>query len=914
MKKRIILVILFLFFGICMLGCDKCKNNDHVNGNCDHTDVEWVTLEDATCTKLGTKSQVCKNCGITTTTATIYYKEHSIVTDKGYDETCTKDGLTEGSHCSVCNQILVEQEVIESSGHNYKINDSLSNDTILVYECTNCDDSYEKENSGYNICLDVHSSSDWIIVEESTCYVQGSAHKVCTKCGVELEIKSLSLTNHTESLNTGISATCTVNGLSDGTICSVCNKVLVEQTTILALGHDYQIVNTVAPTENEDGYIEYACTRCSDSYQSVLNSLGSYNPNEATIIYLSNDEITIGNNNGGVVVDGYQVTINLAGEYDLLGEIDEGSIVVALPESDQAIINLRGVSITSTITDPIYIESGDAVDISAKADTINYIYDKRTATTTDMVGAAIYSKVDLDIKGKGTLIVTSTYNNGIGTTKDLEIKNLNLEVNAPNNALKGNDSLTIESGTIKAISSSGDALKTENSDISEKGNQRGIITVLDGTLDLYAACDGIDASYDVVINGGTINIYTESYSSYSGDVTITDSSTTYIRISSRASALNSISKYSAMYIFEDGSSSWVNGTYVSSNNKKYYSFTTPASAKYVKYYAYTSSQTAGQSTSYAYATDQLTIPTAYDTYYINSVSSTSLSGQWENFNSPSTGTGGSGGFGGSMSEGNSNSATYSCKGIKADNSITINGGTISVKSHDDAIHTNSDVLLASGNYGSANLIINGGNLTLYSDDDALHADGTLTVNGGNVIINNSYEGVEGNYIYFKGGTVQIKSLDDGINAKSTLYFEGSTVYLDASGDGIDSNGNIYMTGGIVLALGPTNGGNGVIDYGDSNCTFSFSGGLLLAIGCSGMNQKPTATTGNTVSATTVSTSINSYLTITAGVEVVAVVKVTKSNQNYRVFAYNNLSYSSASVSVSTTTSYELTNGLYYIAE
>ncbi len=56
----------------------------------------------------------------------------------------------------------------------------------------------------------------------------------------------------------------------------------------------------------------------------------------------------------------------------------------------------------------------------------------------------------------------STYNNGITSTKDLEIKNLTLEVSTSNKAIKENDSITIESRNIKDISSSGDTLKTEN--------------------------------------------------------------------------------------------------------------------------------------------------------------------------------------------------------------------------------------------------------------------------------------------------------------------------------------------------------------------------------------------------------------------------------------------------------------------
>ena len=72
---------------------------------------------------------------------------------------------------------------------------------------------------------------------------------------------------------------------------------------------------------------------------------------------------------------------------------------------------------------------------------------------------------------------------------------------------------------------------------------------------------------------------------------------------------------------------------------------------------------------------------------------------------------------------------------------------------------------------------------------------------------------------------------------------------------------------------------------------------------------------NTVSATTVTApSVNSYLTLTSNGKVLAVIKVTKSNQNYRVLAYNNSSYPSTTVTSSTNTSYDLTNGLYYIAK
>ena len=926
MIKKIILTI-SLIFVLILVGCKTSTNinndnnpNDNNNNlvKCNHENLEWVTIKDSTCIELGSKKQICSHCKQTITNATIYYKDHVEKVISGTPATCIKDGLSSSIVCSLCDKVLEAATVLPSSGHNYVISDELSTSDILVYVCTNCDDSYQIDNTSGNICENGHTASNWITTSEATCSNFGSAHKICINCNIELEIKSLEKEAHKEETIKGTPANCGVSGLSDGIKCSVCDYIIKEQSVLDPLEHDYIVINTVPPTSDEDGYIEYKCNNCNHTYQKTVSATGRYDELSPTIILLSNSEIIVTNNNGGVIVNNNEILINLPGEYDIMGELNEGSIIVSLGEEDDATINLKGVTLTSTLTHPIYIESGNAVDISAKSGTTNYIYDNRTATNLDVVGGAIYSKVDLDIKGKGTLYVSSSYNNGITSTKDLEIKNLTLEVNAPNNALKGNDSITIESGTIKAISSSGDALKTENTDVSEKGKQRGIITIIDGTLDLYAACDGIDASYDCIIEGGTINIYTEKYSTYSGDVTVNSSTIMYLRISTRTSGLNNVSKYSAMFVFENNDIEWKSGTYVSANGKKYYKFDVPASAKYVKFYAYSSSQTQNQSSSYLYASDQLSVPSSYDTYYINSASSSKLSGSWENFSSPSGGMGGPGGPGGpggGMQEGNPNSSTYSCKGIKADNSITINGGTINIKSHDDGIHTNSDVLLASGSYGNANLTINGGNIIIYTDDDGIHSDSTLTINDGNIIISNSYEGIEGNVIHFIGGVVQIKSSDDGVNAKSTLYFSGSTVYLDANGDGLDSNGNIYMSAGIVIALGPTNGGNGVIDYGDRNCTFSFSGGLLIAVGCSGMNAKPTATTGNTATATTTTApSVNSYLTVTSNGSVIAVVKITKSNQNYRVLAYNNTDYPSTSISVSTTNSYVLTNGLYYLAK
>lgn len=60
--------------------------------------------------------------------------------------------------------------------------------------------------------------------------------------------------------------------------------------------------------------------------------------------------------------------------------------------------------------------------------------------------------------------------------------NVIVKVTAVNNAVKGNNAVDIESGNIIAISAKGDGIKTSNSNISNKGNQRESLQSLAVTL------------------------------------------------------------------------------------------------------------------------------------------------------------------------------------------------------------------------------------------------------------------------------------------------------------------------------------------------------------------------------------------------------------------------------------------------
>ena len=97
-----------------------------------------------------------------------------------------------------------------------------------------------------------------------------------------------------------------------------------------------------------------------------------------------------------------------------------------------------------------------------------------------------------------------------------------LNITAVNHGIRGNDSVTITSGTIN-ISCGGDGLHSENSDISSKGNQRGNVTVNGGSLTINSWSDAIQASYNAIIDQlddtvpTTFVAKTNKYSSYSGE-------------------------------------------------------------------------------------------------------------------------------------------------------------------------------------------------------------------------------------------------------------------------------------------------------------------------------------------------------------------------------------------------------------
>lgn len=161
-------------------------------------------------------------------------------------------------------------------------------------------------------------------------------------------------------------------------------------------------------------------------------------------------------------------------------------------------------------------------------------------------------------------------------------------------------------------------------------------------------------------------------------------------------------------------------------------------------------------------------------------------------------------------------------GVVSKDELTINGGTFTVDSVDDCLHS-----------GGA-LAVTGGTFTLSSGDDAIHSDDAVTIRAGEFSIPYCYEGVEGLSVTVEGAAFDVTAHDDGFNAAggadssgfggrdepfaasedSFITVNGGTITVVSDGDCLDSNGDLTVNGG-TLDLTCNGNGNTALDCSGS---------------------------------------------------------------------------------------------------
>ncbi len=276
---------------------------------------------------------------------------HTAVVDDAVPPTCTMTGLTEGSHCSVCNTILVEQKTVDVVDHNYvngactycgttlstpvfvvtgaqgevgetvdvKIslennpgitalqikvgysskdlkllsiednglfsnaitNSELSKNPFIIswYSTTSNDEA----NNGcfatlkFEILDGASNSEVSITYDEENVFDSSFDNVKFEVVSGNVDVTSQCQNGHTIVIDKAVDPTCTKTGLTEGSHCSVCNTVLIEQKVVPAKGHTEVIDKGYAPTDTKPGLTDGShCSVCNEIIvkQEVIPMLG----------------------------------------------------------------------------------------------------------------------------------------------------------------------------------------------------------------------------------------------------------------------------------------------------------------------------------------------------------------------------------------------------------------------------------------------------------------------------------------------------------------------------------------------------------------------------------------------------------------------------------------------------------------
>ena len=571
-----------------------------------------------------------------------------------------------------------------------------------------------------------------------------------------------------------------------------------ETVTSTQSGSSSEVVNTSSVTYSE-----------SDSDISIeldeddINT--SWNESESTKIELTQTSANI--NGRGAAVENNKVTITEAGTYVLSGTLTDGCIDVNVSGKGTVRLILNGVNITSSTTAPFIVEDAKKVVVTLADGTTNTFTDStRVAADDEDYSAAVYSKADLTFNGNGTLNINAGYRNGIKSTDDLKIVSGTYNITSNEDGIVGKDLLAVKAGIFN-ITSGQDGMKSTYNKDDTKGN----IIIDDGTFNITASTDGIQSEHILRINGGEFNIKTgngyqastKSSNSQPGNMGGNTTTTTQTQDEDSMKGLKAgtiIKVTGGTYIIDSQDDAvHTNGNMYIDNGK--YTINTGNDAFHADTQLVINGGTIDIQNSYEGIESLEIIINGGDINVIASDDGINASGG----SSDSTDTQQQG-----MSDNNR-------PGNMDNNDSNMNLGQ-------------PGVMMDGSQSGNGVMGGNGNNMgqPQGAPDENQSGNGMM---GGNSDNMGQLQGMPDNN---KSGNMGGFGNSD---SNATMTINGGNLFVNASGDGLDANGSIYINGGSVIICGPTSDGDTAIDF-DSAC--EIKGGTVMAFGSSGMLETPTS--------------------------------------------------------------------------
>ena len=201
--------------------------------------------------------------------------DHIAISDhsQAVKPTCTENGLTAGTYCYICNEILSAQVVIPAPGHT---------EDIIPAVSPTCTEPGLTEGKNCSVCGEIlvaqesidalgHDMSQWERITAPTCTEDGTENRSCSRCD-RIETRAIEATGHRYNAVSTV-PTCTEKGYTIHT-CANCNDSYTD-TFVDALGHAMgNWVTDSEPTCTEDGKQHRVCFRCTYSEKRTIEATG----------------------------------------------------------------------------------------------------------------------------------------------------------------------------------------------------------------------------------------------------------------------------------------------------------------------------------------------------------------------------------------------------------------------------------------------------------------------------------------------------------------------------------------------------------------------------------------------------------------------------------------------------------------
>ena len=272
------------------------------------------------------------------------------------DATCTSTGLTEGTKCSDCGEILKQQEVTEKAEHTpgEPIEENRNEATCLV------DGSYEKVVK-CSVCGHEISRETVVIKAPGQHTYDDDQDMICNNCPFDRSCKH----TNTEVIP-AVDATCTSTGLTAGEKCSDCGHVIVEPTVTEKAEHtpadpvkENEIPATCVNTGSYESVVK--CSVCGEELSRTTETV------EVNDEHVYDDEFDKDCNNGCGTTR-----------------------VVALRTPD----NSDGTKIYREAAGPIALDRGGTMFVDGVSHVIYYVYTSADADKDDYVAQFVLRRTN----------------------------------------------------------------------------------------------------------------------------------------------------------------------------------------------------------------------------------------------------------------------------------------------------------------------------------------------------------------------------------------------------------------------------------------------------------------------------------------------------------------------------------------